>query len=159
MAQRGPYAKIPTRDRERLIELYTSGGDWQKLGQLLGISRQTVRNIIIAYINHNRVGNLPRGGPRRLRLSANIIDSMLEFVGGNPAATLEQIRADAPDVNLTTISRALDGRLITLKLLRQVPMDWNAPVTKEARRMHIQWLMEEGSLEHLIYMDEFGVNL
>jgi hypothetical protein len=66
---------------------------------------------------------------------------------------------DAPDVSLCTISRALDGQLISLKLLRQVPMDWNSNVTKEARRMHVQWLLDEGSLQHLIYMDEFGVNL
>jgi hypothetical protein len=69
------------------------------------------------------------------------------------------VMPDAPDISLCSISRALDGQLISLKLLRQVPIDWNSNVTKEARRMHAEWLLDEGSQQHLIYMDEFGVNL
>ena len=62
--------------------------------------------------------------------------------------------------HISTISRALDGQLITLKLVRAVPMDWNLDIHKEARFLHAEWMLNVGMPnENLIFMDEFGFNL
>ena len=166
MAQRGPYRKVSTQDRHRLIQAFENGDDWQHLGRLMGIARKTVRNIVGTFAATGRTEPLPRGGDKRKSLTDAMLDSICAYIGGNPTATLQQMKShlilefpNAPNVDLTTISRAIDGRLITLKLVRLVPQNWNEEVTKEARRMHVEWLLEDGSQKHLLYMDEFGVNL
>lgn len=166
MAQRGPYMKISVVDRQRLVSAFERGEDWQLLGRQLGVCRRTSAHIIGTFTITGRIEARPRGGARRRALSEEMIDGVCTFVGNIPTATLQQMKdhlvhvfPDVQNVSLSTISRALDGRLITTKLLRQVPQNWNEEVTKQARRMHVEWLLDEGSQKHLLYMDEFGVNL
>ena len=130
MAQRGSYNKISTKDRQRLIQAFQNGEDWQDFGRLLGIARRTVTYIVGRFIASGRIDPLPRGGAKRKSLSDAMVERICSYVQSNPTATLQQMKnnlrqefPDAPDVNLSTISRALDGQLITLKLTRQVPQD------------------------------------
>jgi hypothetical protein len=62
-------------------------------------------------------------------------------------------------ISLCTLSRALDGQMITLKDVRAVPMQWNTDEVKLERRTYAQWLMNEGVQKNLIFMDEFGANI
>ena len=165
MAVRGRYTKISLVDRERIVNAFRNGNDWKELGRMMGLAKQSVRNIVTTYMQTGRTNTLAKGGVKRQKLTQEMVVSIVEYVGANPAATLEQMRAhvmqanEALDVSLSTVARALDGQMVTLKLLRQVPMDWNTPVNKEARRVYVQWLLDEGSHEHLLFMDEFGVNV
>lgn len=166
MAQRGPYARISLVDRQRIVNAFRNGDNWKELARMMGLAKQTARNIVSTYVGTGRTDTMPKGGLRRIKLTQPLVERIMDFVNSYPTATLEQMRLhllqgndEAPNVSLTAISRALDGRLITLKLLREVPVDWNTNVTKEARRMHVQWLLDEGSQEHLLFMDEFGVNI
>ena len=43
-----------------------------------------------------------------------------------------------------TISRVLDGQLITLKKLQSTPIQWNTIEVKASRRGFVEWLVNEG---------------
>ena len=66
---------------------------------------------------------------------------------------------DAPQVCTTTIMRNLDGCLITLKLLRTNPIQWNQEDVKEDRALFANWLITEGVSKKLCYTDECGFNV
>lgn len=166
MAQRGAYAKTSVTDRQRLIAAFNRDEDWVVLARQLGIKRQTAQSIISTFNDTGRIATLPRGGNRESMLQGNTLDDLLNWVSEHPTATLGQMRdyleTMYPDMAIphsTTISRCLDGQLITLKLLRTNVFEWNTDVTKAARYEYVSWMLNEGVQQNLIFMDEFGVNL
>ena len=63
---------------------------------------------------------------------------------------------------IQTISRAIDGSLITLKKLHTIPSQWVTAQTKESRLQYAQWLMAEGMQNNLIFcylVFEMGCNV
>ena len=95
-----------------------------------------------------------------------MLDSLVEFVGETPTMTLNDMRQrlimlfpNWQPCTIQTISRALDGRLITLKLLRTIPEAWNADRIKQERRDFAHWIMTDGLGKLLIYCDEMGCNV
>ena len=64
-----------------------------------------------------------------------------------------------PHVCNSTVSRALDAALITLKKCENVPQDRNSPAVKEDRVQYAHSMYEEGLQKHRIYIDETGFNL
>ena len=75
----------------------------------------------------------------------------------NPLATLQQIKRDLeaalplkPTVTISTISRALDGMFITLKLAEDVPDGRNAPGNLDQRVEYGQWFLAEGVVAHTV---------
>jgi transposase len=162
---RGNYAKITAKDRERLVNAYSSGRDWQRVADILGIKRQSARNVIRIYVRDGRTHSLPKGGNRRRSLSEDMLTKVVQFIEEKPTATLEEMRVHLQThnptaaVSLSTISRSLDGQMITLKTIRNVPANWNCDNVKIERKMYMEWLLERGIGQNLIFMDEFGVNL
>ena len=64
-----------------------------------------------------------------------------------------------PAVYIATISRALDGMFISLKLAKDVPEGRNAPRTIDLRFEYAEWFMAEGVEAHLVFIDETGYNI
>lgn len=162
---RGRYTTVSLQDRERLTNAFTTGQNWVLLAAQLGIKRQTARSVIVSFErNDGRVAPLPKGGLRPKRLTNEMVETMISYLGSNAAATLDQVKEHLlthfPDliVSIHTISRALDCAFITLKKLYSVPDTWNTDVAKEGRLQHVQWLLNLGIIR-VIYLDEFGVNL
>ena len=59
----------------------------------------------------------------------------------------------------STIIRALDGQLITLKDVRAVPLNWNHDEVKLERKLHFEWLLNDAMGENLVFCDEFECNV
>ena len=73
---------------------------------------------------------------------------------------LQQEFPNKPSVCIQTISRILDGRLITLKDLRTIPSAWNSESSKTIRMEYGTWMMAPGiQCPVLIFLDEFGFNV
>uniref|UniRef100_A0A1I8JLQ8 NDT80 domain-containing protein n=1 Tax=Macrostomum lignano TaxID=282301 RepID=A0A1I8JLQ8_9PLAT len=87
MANRGPYQKISQLDRERIVRAYRSGDDWEELGRMMGMKKPTVRNIVTTYERTGRVGTLPKGGVKRMALTEAMVDTIVQFVEGQPTAS------------------------------------------------------------------------
>ena len=163
---RGRYQSVSAVDRERLVSAYERDRDWGSLAEELSIKRQTARSIIMAFRRSNRREALPKGGHRPRCLPPDMIERAVGYVEEKPSITLreilERLTNDYPAWNpctIQTISRALDGQLITLKIARGVPHQWNAPNVKEDRRGYAQWMMGAGLEENLIFVDEMGANV
>uniref|UniRef100_A0A1I8FVP9 BTB domain-containing protein n=1 Tax=Macrostomum lignano TaxID=282301 RepID=A0A1I8FVP9_9PLAT len=87
MANRGPYQKISQLDRERIVRAYRSGDDRGELGRMMGMKKPTVRNIVTTYERTGRVGTLPKGGVKRMALTEAMVDTIVQFVEGQPTAS------------------------------------------------------------------------
>ena len=88
---------------------------------------------------------------------------ILAYLQDDPLATLETLRdyvaaVCAIQLSAATICRWLDGQLITVKLVRDVPAERNSQPTKE-RRHYAQWLMETNGFGSCVYIDECGYNV
>lgn len=163
---RGPYNTVTTKDHQRILSAYKEDQDWLLLATQLGIKRQTARNIVRIFLKDNRERALPKGGKRPKLLDASMIQCLVDFLGNKATATLAEMRVKlqqqfpfAPAVSLSTISRALDGQMITLKDVRVVPLNWNHDEVKFERKMYFDWLLNDAMGENLIFCDEFGCNI
>ena len=74
-------------------------------------------------------------------------------------ASLIEHLPDKPRVSTTTIARALDGMMMTLKLVEDVPDARNSPAVLDQRVQYAEWFLEHGVLAHLIFIDETGYNI
>ena len=62
-------------------------------------------------------------------------------------------------MSTSTIARALDGLLITLKLVEDVPVVRNAPRVLDERAEYANWFLQTGVLAHCVFVDECGYNI
>lgn len=87
---------------------------------------------------------------------------MVAYVEEKPTATLHEMKLKLLElfphspVSINTISRQLDGSMITVKRLRSVPRVWNTPGVKEERSAFAQWMIARGIHSKLIYIDELA---
>ena len=163
---RGSYNKIQQVDRDRLINCFNNDRDWISLAEELAIKRQTARSIIINYKNNGHRKPLQKGGNRPKSLTTEMVDFCVNVIEDKCTTTLNELRikllARYPNwrqCSTQTISNALNGKLITLKLCREVPVEWNTTRTKEQRCAYAQWMNNEGLQKQLVFIDEMGANI
>lgn len=108
----------------------------------------------------------PRGGARYRKLDGDMVEKIIEIVEENPAITIPNIIAELrnrlpnkPPISETTVCRALHEQLISLKKLHYIPTDRNKDDVKRARQDYATWLLQEGQLRNLIFIDESGFNI
>ena len=135
---RGHYSAISDVDRDRLITCFENNRDWITLAQELGVKRQSARNIICTFRRTGRRQQLRKGGNRPQSLDQNKINRIIGYIEAQPTITLNEIKQrlarEFPDWNpcsTQTISNTIDGQLITLKLLRTIPNEWNIQRVKK----------------------------
>lgn len=164
--RRGRYNVMTDVDRERLVAAFTNGRDYQQLAGQLGIARQTARNIIIRYEQRGNVHLRVRGGARNRKIDGEMTDYWIDKIEKKPTITLKElndrVRIDLPDkphVSHQAVSKAIDGRLYTVKLVRSVPTQWNTPERLQERTEFGNWLMVDGLHLHKVFIDEFGFNV
>ena len=73
--------------------------------------------------------------------------------------SIREIWPGKPHFNEVTLSRALEGEAITLKMFRDCPAERNSEAVLDSRREYAQWMMQDGINRHRIYVDETGYNL
>ena len=121
---RGKYNKIDIAIKERLIQAFENGSDWKEAAETLNIKESTARSIILRQCEEDSVADR-RGGRRdeAVKLTAEVIERMVAMVEAKPDITLKAIQEELAAsrtpvfISITTISRGLEGRLITMKKL------------------------------------------
>lgn len=158
---RGPYARISTELKERLIARHEDGADYLVAANVLNIKPSTARSIILRHQRGEGVEDR-RGGrrERQVKLTDDIINRIVEIVERHPDYTLRQVRDELGEpLSVTSISRGLDGRFITMKKLEDCPLQRNSQRVKEARSSYAQWYLDGGLGATLIYVDESSFNV
>ena len=164
---RGPYNKVSNRDRNRIIDAFENDAmDYLQIAEALGVKRQTARSIVRIYLQQDRRDAVPRGGPRRHKVDDVMINALERIVNDNPLLTLEQINAelrrqlpDKPFISRSTLARALDGMLFTMKLAEDVPQGRNEARILQQRVDYAQWFLRQAVISHCIFIDECGGNI
>lgn len=80
-----------------------------------------------------------------------MINELIRIVEENPAVTLDEMATQLrsrlpqkPQIGKTTVARALEGQMYTLKLMEDVPEQRNAPQMIEDRQEYARWMLDEG---------------
>ncbi|XP_030846747.1 uncharacterized protein LOC115926220 [Strongylocentrotus purpuratus] len=165
-AARGEYMDISNTDRGRLAEAFDNQQDYLQLADTLGINRSTARSIVATYVDTGRVQKLPRGGARNVKMDVDMRNHLENIIDANPLLTLRQMKEslahnlpDKPAVSTSSVARALDGMMLTLKMAEDVPDARNAPRVVEQRLEYAEWFLEHGVLGNCVFIDETGYNV
>ena len=155
---------ISEEDKRRLIDAYDEGRSYQEVADVLGIKRGTAYHVIRRFKNTGVVARM-RGGRNHQLVDEEMEDAVVSIVEQHPEFTLAQINhelrlrlPDKPHVCDNTVSNVLHGRLITTKLLRDVPVQRNSPRVKTARHEMADWLLANAQTEK-VFIDESGFHL
>lgn len=159
-ANRGIYLQSTEEARRRVIE---GGDEWAFIAAAQGIKKSTAYN----WIRRGRVENLPKGGPQRnvIKLQEPHINALVERLSENCQLTLREmaeycLQTFDLTVSEQTISRALHGRLYTVKKIYHMPENANNDRNKALRRDYVGNILEAvGQNKTIVYIDESNVNL
>ena len=157
--------RISVGDKQRLIESFDRGEDYLFLAEQLGIKRTSAYSVVRRNMLPPRQNNW--GGLRMRKMDNEMLATLQEIIEDQPAFTSNQIRhelhlrlPEKPVVGKTTITNALQARLITIKKLEDSPAERSSESTKNLRRVFAEWLLNDGiQRSELIFIDEAGVNL
>lgn len=157
--------RTSVEDRQRIIDKYLANEDFLATAHDLGIKRTTAYTIIRQY---QQTGSIEtrHGGGRRASLDNESIDFLVMIVEAEPTITIKRLNTTLREifplkqhVSDATVSRALQGQLITVKLCHNIPQNRNSQEVKEARSIFAHYMYERGLQQHRIYLDETGYNL
>jgi transposase len=161
------YASVSGADKLRLIQAHENDEDYHEVARVLGIKRTTAWAIIR---RHQQTGAVerPRGGARNevRKVDDEMKEAMVNIVERHSAYTLKQIKEQLqrllpqkPIISVSTVAKTLDGALIRIKKLEDMPQDRNSDRIKDLRRDYANWMMTQGVGHNLFYLDETGFNL
>ena len=126
----------------------------------------TARSIEATYVDTGRVQMLPRGGARNVKMDGDMRNHLENIIDGNPLLTLRQMKEslqhnlpDKPVVSISSVARAVDGMLLTLKMAEDVPDARNAPRVLDQRVEYAEWFLERGVVGNCVFIDETGYNV
>jgi len=158
--------RVSDADRKRIIDTYERNEDFLVTATSLGVKRSTAYSVIRTYKRSGSNVAAPHGGGRRVKVDAESLDFLIMLIEANPCITLKEMNSQLrevfttkPHISLATLARALDGQLITLKKVENVPGERNSERVKEMRATFGHWMYQEGLHGHRIYIDETGFNL
>ena len=115
-------------------------------------------------INKNEIGD-KRGGKRGQKVTEEIKLFLINRIETDPLITLKQlselVRLEFQiTISQPTISKILQGALITLKTIRFVPNTANNDSNKARRKLYVETLLNYRSQEFpVVYVDETNFNL
>ncbi|KAG7163883.1 hypothetical protein Hamer_G029774 [Homarus americanus] len=165
---RRQYRRVSDEDRDGLITRYEAGEDFLDTAAELRIPRTTAYEIIRKFVETGERRELHGGGGGRRPpvLDDEAKDFLLMLVEATPTITIRELNhtlrktfPGKPHVCSMTVSRALDGELITLKQVNNVPANHNSEDVKAARVALAQYMYEDGIHQHRVYVDKTGYNL
>lgn len=131
---------ISPEDKRRLVEKYEANEDFLVTAAELGIKRTTAYGIIKKYQEKGHVDDGRVDSGRKRKIDDESLDFLVLMIEAVPTITLNELNQalreafpTKPHVCVSTISRALDAALITIKKCENVPHDRNSPAVKEVR--------------------------
>ncbi|KAG4064750.1 hypothetical protein PC123_g468 [Phytophthora cactorum] len=148
-------------ERRRVLDAYSSGGDWRAIAHYNGFPRTTAEYLV----GHGRVEDLPRGGARANKVTPEIKEALETWMNECCTFTLRTLQnLVVKDFNVklsqTTISRHLIDMMYTIKQVRVKPTTCNNEMNKEKRKEFAEALIrhtDKGDL--VVYFDETNYNL
>lgn len=159
--QRGPYRKFPTEVRNAVLNVAEAGGDWQTITEALHVPYRTA----YGWLQNAGEPLRRRGGDRRSKLNPHQIATVIIWLEENCQLSIASIR-DRIQVELglvvsqQTVSRCLDGAMLTYKKVHQLPFGVNFPANKQLRQVFVGNLLQAiAAHKHLLYVDETNYNL
>ena len=157
---------ISPEDKRRIIEKYEANEDFLVTAAELGIKRTTAYGIIRCYQRNGHLEDGRVNSGRKRKIDDESLDFLVMMIEATPTITINELNQALresfpakPHVCDSTVSRALDASLITLKKCENVPQDRNSAAVKEARVQYAHYMYEEGLQKHRIYIDETGFHL
>lgn len=169
MAER-TYQRISNENYALVVAAIERGTPIGDIAVMLDVKLKTVYTIRRRYEMTGRAERLPRGGKTHVKMTEDIVQHLVSRLDENPLLTLQQLRdhlvqtvgVEFQGLALSTISRSLDRRLITLKMLTKgsdVREARNCPENIELRRQFAHWATTLPEDANLIFLDECGFNL
>jgi len=156
--------RISKEDKYRLAEAHANGEDYVEVARTLGIKRGTAWSIIRRHQDQDPIKFEDRGGARNVKLDEEIGRAAAAVVEEHPEFTLNQINSEVrlllpnkPRICISTLRKALQGQLITIKKLEHADQDRNSDQVKAARQMYAEWLLQNE--QEIIFVDESGFHL
>ena len=149
---RGQYARVPDDVKRRLIAAVEDNAeDYVVVARTLGLNPSTARSVLLRHRAGHGVEDA-RGGRRQatVKLTPEVVQLVVEMVERQPDITLKVIKDNlevaVPPVmvSVTSISRALDGQLITTKKLQDCPVQRNSVRIKRDRAVYAAWYLAQG---------------
>ncbi|KAG2947475.1 hypothetical protein PC119_g6473 [Phytophthora cactorum] len=148
-------------ERRRVLDAYSSGGDWRAIARYNGFPRTTAEYLV----GHGRAEDLPRGGARANKVTPEIKEALETWMNECCTFTLRTLQnLVVEDINVklsqTTISRHLIDMMYTIKQVRVEPTTCNNEMDKEKRKEFAEALIRhtvKGDL--VVYFDETNYNL
>ena len=166
MAAQGEYRNISNTDRARLVEAFNDHQYYLALADTLRINRSTARSIVTTYVDTGRINKIPRGGSRNTKVDDEMRNHLANIIDANPLLTLQQMTdslernlPNKPPISKSTVARALDGMLLTMKMAEDVPDARNTPRVLDQRVEYAEWFLEHGVVGNCIFIDETGYNI
>ena len=84
-------AKVSNEDRQRIVDAFEDGYDWQELARQLNVKMETARSIIRVWVREGRVERKPMGRPKRQKATEEIKEVIRELVLRNQFITLKSL--------------------------------------------------------------------
>jgi len=149
--------------KKRVLDVYLAGGEWKITAASNAVSLSTARRII----KRGSTESQSRGGVRptcvkmTLEAMCKLEEYLDEMADMTMAVMKERLLSDlGVDVSISSIHRALQGMLYTVKKLRVEKATMNASVNKEKRATFAKALnkhIEDGNM--VVYHDETNFNI
>jgi len=153
--------QIAAAAREAIIRAFEEDGDYCQVAESLHVNKKTAHRIVSTFQRSGQREALQRGACRPKMMTEEMISALVSFVEDKPTLTLNEMRGKLvecfPDEvvpSTMTISRALDGALITLKLLRSPTTQWNSGDVK--RRSTQNGSFKTGSFKTWLKLTSFS---
>ena len=89
--RRGNYHALSDVDRQRLVDAFVGGRDYQAVARALGITRQTARKIIVDVKMCGRIKWRPRGGSRQKKIDDEMTAYLLSKIEAKPTSALKEL--------------------------------------------------------------------
>ena len=138
---RARYRRVSEEDRQRIVDAFRDGADYVACAAQLGVRRGTAYSIIRRSQITGTAAAAAHAGGRPPKMDAEMRDFCMLLIEELPTITLREINRlmrttwpNKPVVNEATISRALSGMLISVKLVHDVPVNRNWPDIIQQRK-------------------------
>lgn len=162
---RGQYSKVTTEMKQRLIEAFEAGDDYHIAARTLGIKLQTARSILLRHREGRPIED-QRGGRREesVRVTSSVVQRLVNMVEQKPDLTLKVMserldREAGIKISMSSVARALDGELISMKKLQDCPAKRNSVRAKRLRADYADWYLQQDANKVLVYVDESCFNI
>ena len=142
--KRGKYRAYSTENKRIIFVAEEYEGDWKSAVIDNGVSIGAA----YAWIRESKMEAKKRGGAKRITVTEQRVEKMIEYVSENPLITLKEIKDKIQaeydlTMSTTNIHKHMEGKFYTVKKIRFKPATMNCEENKTKRAYYVSHSMEE----------------